>query len=916
MSQEQSDEESEDRTVLPIERGFPIERVNEIAEKESRAKQWYRPIYTMHKWWARRPGCLFRAISLYALLNDGMDAGDFEVYEPGQNQTLGSTGSSREDLAEKISEVDMEDPESLWEFYPKDVRVSDKKVLDPFMGGGTSLVEASRFGADTVGVDLNPVAWFVTKKELEAGQTSVEELERAFERVRDDVADEITQYYETPCPNASPDASSDEDPADDQRRYAGHDGGNGGAHDADVMYNFWVKELDCVSCGHTVPLFKDYRVAEGRYENDDKYNCLCPDCGAVTLVEDWREASECDECSHEWVPEEGNVSRGGYYNCPECGQKESITDAIADQGEPDMRLYAVEYYCEECDRQGRDNSACKGYKRAETADKRLFEEAKRTWRTRTDLHEYVPDEEIPEGAITAASEVSGNDVFQHGFEEWKELFNERQLLCFAQLLQAIEGVKDRNLQDYLLLAATECLRTNSMIAGYQPSNGHISDLWRNNSFDPATAPAENNLWGTKYGMITFRKTFDKIKSGIEYANSPTDRYVEDGETIETKAFAQPIGLNSEVRQGDMRNLTAEDEFDAVITDPPYYDNIIYSEVADFLYVWQKILLEDVYPGFDRDHTPRTESIVTNPYLDKTADDFEHEMGQALEVINRALTDDGVLAFTYHHSDEESWGELLQSLCETGFEVTATYPINSDLHKFIGGDSVSFDIVIVARPTDDRTPISWRRLKIDIINRLDGLQSALAEREDLKRGDMGVIEMGACFAEYSKHHGEVRRSGEILTAKEAVEEIYGILQDDALGEAGVYLDLRREGSPTYDDVNKLLRQSDASEAQMKTMNLFRKEDEGEDFELYDWRDEQRQAYVQATIEAGDGDATVLDRAHFLRYRYEHGKSTAEYLDRWDTDELQELCEGLAEATDDATYLKMLGADESLAAFGDE
>jgi len=92
------------------------------------------------------------------------------VFEPGhEGGTLASYGDDADgesdlDVASLLERVDMTDPESLWELYPKDVRVEDKKILDPFMGGGTSLVEASRFGAEVVGNDLNPVAWFVTKK--------------------------------------------------------------------------------------------------------------------------------------------------------------------------------------------------------------------------------------------------------------------------------------------------------------------------------------------------------------------------------------------------------------------------------------------------------------------------------------------------------------------------------------------------------------------------------------------------------------------------------------------------------------------------------------------------------------------------------------------------------------------------------
>jgi adenine-specific DNA methylase len=883
MSEQQPREEG--RPELPIERGFPIERVNEIAEKESRAKQWYRPIYTMHKWWARRPGSLFRAISLYSLTDRTTNADNIEVYEPGQNQQIGSNGLDEDDLIEAISKVDMDDPESLWDFYPKDVRIKDKKILDPFMGGGTSLVEASRFGADTVGIDLNPVAWFVTKKELEAGQSDVESLEQAFEQVRDRVSEDILQYYRTPCPN--------------------------GNHKAEVVYNFWVKEINCVSCDEDVPLFKDYRIAKERYVDDPGYSVLCPSCGSITVSDDWKENTECGDCNHVFVPKNGNVSRGGYYNCPECGQKESITDAIAEQGKPEERLYAVEYYCSKCDEQGHEKSVHKGYKKAEAEDKRLFEQAKREWRTREDLHDYVPQGEISRGAKTVSSEVDGPDVFKHGYNSWDDMYNERQLLCLASLLNAIESVPDSDAREYLLLAFSDSLMFQSTFTIYNKQRNNMEGIFRMNSYGPQTDFVENNIWGAEFGRGNFRNTWEKLLSGIRYAKSPTDRYVNQGEMVETPEFAQPIGRNSEIHQGDMRKMDYENEFDAVITDPPYYDNIIYSDLSDYFYVWQKILLKEEYDGFDQEQTPREESIVTNPYLDKTADDFEHEMGEALEVINKALKEDGTLAFTYHHSDEESWGELLESLCENDFEVTATYPINSDLNKFIAGEAVAFDIVIVARPTNNRKPISWDSLRRRIVRTARETRETLEENRELASGDIGVIEMGKCFQEYSKHHGEVHRAGEKMSAKNVVDEIYGIIQDNDRGEQDVYRDLLEEQGPTYNDLNKHLKRSDASEEQMKEMQLFRME--AGEFILCKWNDEKRQAYVQNKVQEANGDLTTLDKAHFLRYRFEQGKSTSDYLDRWNMDELRELCEGLAEATNDVTYLKMIGVDTSLTEF---
>jgi adenine-specific DNA methylase len=480
-----------ERKELPIERGFPIERVNEIAAKEGRAKMYYRPIYTMHKWWARRLGCVFRTMTLYSLLDDPEK---IEVYEPGENGTLGDFGGGHSNIENLIENVDLADSESLWELYSKDVRIDDKKILDPFMGGGTSLVEASRFGVEADGYDLNPVAWFTTKKELDTGQTDIDELEAAFEQVKEDVADEILDYYKTPCPN--------------------------GDHDADVMYNFWVKEVDCVSCGYEVPLFKDYRVAKGRYENDEKYNVLCSECDSLILVDDWREECTCGECSNEFVPEEGNVSRGGKYACPDCGQKYAITDAIQEQGGYELRLYGVEYYCAECDEQGRAKSEVKGYKAPEDADRELAEKARNEWQESDELREYVPNEEIPEGAITVSSSLNGNDVFEHGYETWSDMFNSRQLLGLSTVLESISKIEDKNSREFLLLAVSESLRYTNMMVSYNTSYNKIGDLFRTNSFDPPTYPVENNVWGTEFGSGTFSAMWDMVLRGVRYANSP------------------------------------------------------------------------------------------------------------------------------------------------------------------------------------------------------------------------------------------------------------------------------------------------------------------------------------------------------------------------------------------------------------
>ena len=882
MSNQSPQDDGSKGNELPIERGFPIERVNEIAEKEGRAKQHYRPTYTMHKWWARRLGCVFRAISLYTLVDKGENV---TVTEPGEENTNLSDFSVDEyNVDSLIDRVDLTDPDALWELYPKDVTVENKRVLDPFMGGGTSLGEASRFGAEVIGNDLNPVAWFITKKEMEAHNVDADDLTEAFRSVKSEVGTELSEYYQTSCPNNS-------------------------NHTADVMYYFWVKELDCVSCGSSVPLFNDYRVGKGRYENKGKYNVFCPECESVILVEDWQSECTCSECYHSFTPKEGNVDGG--YICQDCGQKYGIVDAIQEQDGYDTKLYALEYYCEDCE----EDESCakhevKGYKSTNQDDQTRYQEAVSEWESSSELEDYVPQEEIPIGVMTDSTQFDksiggGHNLLRHGYEYWTDFYNPRQLLCLSKLLRAIDDVENEQAKEYLLLAFTESLNyTNNMVI-YQSSNNKAINLFKSNSFDPPVKPVEVNVWGAEYGAGNFQAMWDMVVKGVQYARNPTERYIENGETKETNQFNTPLGENVEIYRGDARELNFEKKFDAVITDPPYYNNIIYSEVSNYFYVWMKLLLEDKYEGFDSSTTPRAESIVANPAEGKGDKEFESEIRQAFNNIINQLKDDGILTFTYHHSSSESWGELLEALCDVGFEVSATYPITADIQKFTKGEAVTFDIIVVARPAGERESVSWNSLRREIYRTAQLTQRQLEQNRDLSRGDIGVIEMGECFREYSKHHGKVQREGEIMSAKEVVQEIYGIIQEASdIGVEDVFIDLLDTSNPSYDDVNKLCRGTNATPEELKEMSLYNQDD---GFELGTWDNEKRQAYIQERTN-GDSDEHLsnLDKLQFLRYRFEKGKAVQNYVDKWGVDDdLRELAGRLADVTGDDTYTRVLG-----------
>jgi adenine-specific DNA methylase len=213
-----------------IEESFPIVEINRLAVPERNS---FKPIYMMHKWFARRASCVFRGILLGALKPAGTDI-----------------------MAE------------FYKDHRADPDTQGKVIIDPFMGGGTTVVEALRLGCKVVGIDLNPVAWFVVKTQVEP--VDLPSLDAAFARlVNRHVAwsgkplrETLLDLYRTEAPWTLPAADT---PA---------------LGASDVIYTYWVKSAPCTSptCKKTVPLFGDYVVAGKsptvRYHPD----CTCPRC--------------------------------------------------------------------------------------------------------------------------------------------------------------------------------------------------------------------------------------------------------------------------------------------------------------------------------------------------------------------------------------------------------------------------------------------------------------------------------------------------------------------------------------------------------------------------------------------------------------------------------------------------------------
>ena len=139
---------------------------------------------------------------------------------------------------------------------------------------------------------------------------------------------------------------------------------------------------------------------------------------------------------------------------------------------------------------------------------------------------------------------------------------------------------------------------------------------------------------------------------------------------------------------------ADGSVDAVLTDPPFFDNVHYSQLSDFFHVWQRHVLGA--NGHQRLCTTRSPREVQSAH----ADSFTARLGTVLSEAHRVLKDDGILAFTYHHSRVEGWRSMLRALMDACFSITAAHPIKAEMSvampKHQARDPIDLDIIIVCR----------------------------------------------------------------------------------------------------------------------------------------------------------------------------------------------------------------------------
>jgi hypothetical protein len=276
---------------------------------------------------------------------------------------------------------------------------------------------------------------------------------------------------------------------------------------------------------------------------------------------------------------------------------------------------------------------------------------------------------------------------------------------------------------------------------------------------------------------------------------------------------------------DLSNIS-DGSIDLVITDPPFGDNIFYSDLSNFFYVWLRLYLHEIYPAeFDAAKTPSALEALAPRTLptDEANDHYRARLTACWSESFRVLDDGGILAFTFHHSEDSQWAIVLESLFNSGFLLEQTFPIASDEQKGEGGQygakGTEYDIIHVCRKRlVEPEPVSWAKMRQWVkaeLGRLRYLLDSYRERK-ISDADIRVILRGKALEFYSRHYGKVLTAAdEPMPLAHALAGINQLL-DEGTGDASAlppsvvqpvayqYLRLfTTKDSRSADDVNKSL-----------------------------------------------------------------------------------------------------------------
>lgn len=752
-----------------IEEWLPIAEIGIESVRERTPMTPFPAPNRLHVWWARRPLVAARAAVLASLLPADADRKRFlhalgihgdPVAARRRIDQAKRTGvrfdGQAYDYPRAFSYLPNSEEKDWIHFEARRIGLDNPSVLDPTAGGGSIPFEALSLGFETFANDLNPVATFVQKCTYEFPLLFSADVLHLYRSISQRFLKRREELL-TPLFPPEPDKDS-------------------------ISTNYlFARTIRCPYCGGLIPLSPNWRLA--------------PD-GTGVRVTPHEAASEAERvCSFEIVhsakeQSEGTVD-GGRATCPfpDCGRviDGDAVKAEARKGGMGEQLYAVVYKkrirtVTKSGKPGREKWV-RGYRAPRPEDdvfdavKARLEEKLPDWEAK----DMVPTEAIPDGLKTS-------EPLRYGMPLWRDLFSPRQLYShctsvevFRELLE--EEQKKTGFGDvqkaafaYLALAIDTVINFNSRNGRWHLSLGVRSFFDRHDmAFKWSYAEMVPLVVGLGYDWA-FDKTEKCLLELTAMLRPDIDtKSLKKGKgaplpLLDTgKAVFSPPPVTITCKSGDALDHLADQSVDAVVMDPPYYDNVMYAELSDFFYVWLKRTAGYVYPQlFRRRLTDKENEAVANPARFKGQKkpkehayaDYRNRMAGIFTECRRVLKRNGVLMLMFTHKATGAWDALAKGLMDAGFVISASWPVNTESQGSLSirdKAAANSTIFLVCRPrpaAGNGNAVFWEDLEPQVTQ-------AVLERVDAFRaaGISGIDLYLACFGpalEVFSRHWPVKR----------------------------------------------------------------------------------------------------------------------------------------------------------------
>ena len=734
-----------------IERWLPIAELGIESKRERTPMTPFPAPNRLHVWWARRPLVASRAAVLASLLPADADRGKFMHVIGIHGDPVAAKAriaiATRE--GKRLGKDAYGYPRAFgWTPEQDDIdwieeNVADRQVvLDPTAGGGSIPFESFRLRLEALSNDLNPVSALLQKATLEWPAEFGTPVQHAFQELARRYVVEVLDRLAGVFPDEG-----------DDRRPDGY---------------LWARTVACPYCAGVVPLSPNWRLAP-----DGTGIALTPHVGDGP-------GSEGRVCAFEVVrsrreQSEGTARRGsGACPYPDCGRVID-GDEIKEQaqaGRMGEQLFAVvvKKRVKVLTKTGRTREKwVRGYRAPRPEDDNAAEiragldEKMLEW----EAFDIVPSEPIPDGYSTITPRL-------YGMTLWRDLFSSRQLLChgtsvevFRDMLDADEAAGEltdvrRAAYGYLALALDTLLDYNNRFSYWDTDTGRgIRHIFNRHDFGFVWSYAE------MAPLVT--------GAGYDWAIKKTAKCIDDLLTLvrpkgvgdalfgaEGGNGAPPITVTC--KPADQLDHIADASIDAVVIDPPYYDNVMYAELSDFFYVWLKRTAGRVFPELFTSHlTDKDNEAVANPARfrgEKSARvlagrDYRRRMAEIFAECRRVLKPDGIMTVMFTHKATGAWDALATGLMESGFAVTASWPVHTESEGGLhikNKAAANSTVLLACRPraaAADGEAAFWEDAEPRVVRavreRMDGFAAA-----GLSGVDLYLAAFGPALEEFSRH----------------------------------------------------------------------------------------------------------------------------------------------------------------------